>query len=173
VDVDAIAVQGIWWRQAPHGGDPLFRADPPSDGCLQRGDTVGGLYFADNEQTAWAEWYRALAELAVPPDRQMPRDLWRWQVDVGSVADLSDVDRLVAVGLEAPRPVQRQWSAFQALGEGLWREGLRGILAPSAARPTCRVLCLFREAHEVTGATPLRPPITYRHGPAPPIGMTT
>jgi hypothetical protein len=158
VDVDAIAVQGIWWRQAPHGGDPLFRADPPSDGRWQRGDTVGGLYFADNEQTAWAEWYRALAELAVPPDRQMPRDLWH---------------RLVAVGLEAPRPVQRQWSAFQALGEGLWREGLRGILAPSAARPTCRVLCLFREAHEVTGATPLRPPITYRHGPAPPIGMTT
>jgi len=29
VDVDAIVVDGVWWRQVPHGGDPLFRADPP------------------------------------------------------------------------------------------------------------------------------------------------
>lgn len=35
------------------------------------------------------------------------------------------------------------------------------------------VLCLFREADEVAGAMPLRPPITYRHAPAPPIGLTT
>jgi hypothetical protein len=27
VDVDAIAVEGMWWRQTPHGGDPLFRAN--------------------------------------------------------------------------------------------------------------------------------------------------
>lgn len=55
MDVDAIAVAEIWWRQTPHGGDPLFRADPPSDGRWQRGETVGALYFADCEQTAWAE----------------------------------------------------------------------------------------------------------------------
>ena len=72
MDVDAIAVAGIWWRQTPHGGDPLFGADPPSDGRWQRGETIGGLYFADNEQAAWAEWYRALAEFAIPPERQMP-----------------------------------------------------------------------------------------------------
>ena len=35
---------------------------------------VGGVYFADEEQTAWAEWYRTLAEFAIPPDRQMPRE---------------------------------------------------------------------------------------------------
>lgn len=173
MDVDAIAVAGIWWRQTPHGGDPLFRADPPSDGRWQRGETVGGLYFADGEQTAWAEWYRALAEFAIPPERQMPRDLWRWQVDVGEVADLSDADRLAAAGLDAPRPMQRQWPAFQALGERLWAEGFSGVLAPSAARPRKHVLCLFRGADEVAGAMPLRPPITYRHAPAPPTGMTT
>ncbi len=73
----------------PHGGDPLFRGDPPSDGRWQRGEVVGGMYFADSEATAWAEWYRALAEFAIPPDRQMPRDLWRWQIGVERVADLS------------------------------------------------------------------------------------
>lgn len=117
MDVDAVAVEGAWWRQTPHGGDPLFRASPPSDGRWQRGDVVGGIYFADTEQTAWAEWYRALAEFAIPPDRQMPRDLWRWDVAVDRVADLSTADRLAAVGLPAPRPTQREWLPFQEVGE--------------------------------------------------------
>jgi len=92
----------------------------------------------------------------------MPRDLWRWQVDVERVADLSSGDRLVAVGLKAPQPIHRQWPAFQSIGERLWKEGFRGILAPSAARPTQRVLCLFREADDLDAVTPLRPPVTYR-----------
>jgi hypothetical protein len=55
VDIDVIDVKGTWWRQTPHGGDPLFRADPPSDGRWQRGEIVSALYFADTEETAWAE----------------------------------------------------------------------------------------------------------------------
>jgi RES domain-containing protein len=130
VAVDAIVVTGTWWRQTPHGGDPLFRAEPPSDGRWQRGEVVGAFYFADSEDTAWAEWYRALAEFAIPPARQMPRDLWRWEVDVGDVADLSDKDRLNSVGLSRPEPARRTWPPLQAVGERLWREGYRGILAP-------------------------------------------
>lgn len=173
MDVDAIAVNASWCRQTPHGGDPLFRADPPSDGRWQRGETIGGLYFADSEDTAWAEWYRALAEFGIPPDRQMPRDLWRWQIKVEGIADLSTTDRLDAAGLKAPRPSHRDWAAFQDLGERLWREGFGGILAPSAARPGHGVLCLFRDADEVAGASPIRPALTYRRPPAPPVGMTT
>jgi RES domain-containing protein len=173
VDLDATAVTGIWWRHTPHGGDPLFRADPPADGRWQRGETVAALYFADSEQTAWAEWYRALAEFAIPPLRQMPRDLWRWRLDASGIADLSDEGRLRAVGLPLPRPTVRQWPAFQAVGERVWRDGYRGVLAPSAARPDGRVLCLFREAVEVPGAEPERPPATHRHPPPPPTGMTT
>lgn len=173
MDVDAIAVAGLWWRQTPHGGDPLYRADPPSVGRWQQGEAVGALYLADSEETAWAEWYRVLAELAIPPDRQMPRDLWRWQVGVEEVADLSDADRLEAVGLHLPRPTQREWPAFQDVGEQLWRDGHRGVLAPSAARPEHRVLCLLRETDEVAGASPVRPALTYRRPPAPPTGITT
>lgn len=173
MEISAIAVAGAWWRQTPHGGDPLYRADPPSDGRWQRGETVGGLYLADSEETAWAEWYRALAEFAIPPDRQMPRDLWRWQVDLENVADLSDNDPFAAVGLAAPRPVQREWPTFQAVGEQLWREGYRGVLAPSAARPERSVLCLFRDGDEVADASPVRPALMFRRPPAPPAGMTT
>lgn len=133
MSVGAIDVDGVWWRQVPRGGDPLFQADPPSDGRWQRGEIVGGMYFADSEETVWAEWYRALAEFAIPPERQMPRDLWRWQLDVEGVADLSTEDELRSVGLTRPSPTQSEWPAFQALGERIRREGYRGVLAPSAS----------------------------------------
>jgi RES domain-containing protein len=173
VNPDGVAVEGVWWRQVPYGGDPLFRADPPSDGRWQRGETVGGMYFADDEPTAWAEWYRVLAEFAIPPDRHMPRDLWRWQVSAQRVADLSDALKLAAVELTPPRPSQREWATSQAVGERLWRAGYSGVLAPSAARPESLVLCLFRDTDEISSATPLRPPTTYRRAPPPPTGKTT
>jgi RES domain-containing protein len=132
--VEAIDVHGVWWRQLPFGSDPLFRAEPPSDGRWQRGEVVGALYFADSEETAWAEWYRALAEFAIPPDRQMPRDLWRWQIDVED-ADLSNREALREVGLPLPRPTQSEWPTFQGVGERLWREGYAGMLGLSGSRP--------------------------------------
>lgn len=171
--LNTIAVDGIWWRQLPHGGDPLFRGDPPSDGRWQRGEVVGALYFADSEETAWAEWYRALAEFAIPPDRQMPRDLWRWRVDCEQIADLSDTHRLTAAGLMLPRPTHNEWPAFQDVGEQLWRDGQRGVVAPSAARSNHLVLCLFRDSEELASAVPLRPPLTYRRPPPPPTGLST
>jgi hypothetical protein len=173
VEPDAVAIDGVWWRQVPHGGDPLFRADPPSDGRWQRGEIIGGLYFAEDESTVWAEWYRVLAEFAIPPDRHMPRDLWRWQVNASGVADLSDFANLARVELAAPLPSQREWAPSQAVGERLWQAGYSGVLAPSAARPESLVLCLFRETDAITSAAPLGPPTTYRRAPAPPTGMTT
>jgi hypothetical protein len=87
--VDAASVSGVWFRHVPAGGEPLFRPERPADGRWQRGEVVEGFYLADSEETAWAEWYRALAELAIPPMRQLPRDLWRFEVEIQRVADLS------------------------------------------------------------------------------------
>jgi RES domain-containing protein len=173
VDVATVAIRGVWWRQVPHAADPLFRPDPPSDGRWQRGATIRALYFADSEETAWAEWYRALAEFAIPPDRQMPRDLWRWEIEVDEIADLSTVEKLARLDLPQPRPTRGEWFRFRAAGEALWRKGNRGVLAPSAARPTGQILCIFRETDELNGVIPVRPPTTYRRPPTPPTGMTT
>jgi RES domain-containing protein len=134
---------------------------------------VEGFYLADSEATAWAEWYRHLAELAVPPEQQLPRDLWKWRVDV-RVANLSTPARLKKVGLPAPPPPGRaSWSAFQAVGHELYADGWAGLLAPSAARPAGRVLCLFRESVDIPGAKPKGPPLTYDTMPLVPIGLTT
>jgi hypothetical protein len=84
---------------------------------------VEGFYLADSEATAWAEWYRHLAELALPPEQGLPRDLWKWRVDV-RVANLSTPARLKGVGLPAPPPPGRaSWPAFQAVGRELYEEG--------------------------------------------------
>jgi RES domain-containing protein len=168
-----VKVAGRWWRQSPHGADPLRLGSPPASGRWQRGGAVAAVYLADEQETAWAEWYRLLAELALPPAHAMPRDLWRWAVAVEGVADLSTQARLARLGLSPPRPLRATWAPYQAAGERLHRAGYRGALYPSAARPGHLALCLFRDGERVPGARPLRPPITHRDPPAPPRGMRT
>ena len=60
----------------------------PADNRWQRGEVVDALYFADSEETVWAEWYRFLAEAGLPPRQALPRDLWRWRIELPEVADL-------------------------------------------------------------------------------------
>jgi RES domain-containing protein len=154
LDVDAAHVSGRWVKHAYPGSEPLSMRDPPPDNRWQRGDEVDALYLAVDEPTAWAEWYRHLAERGLPPAEQMRRDLWEWEVDI-EVADLSDPGRLARVSLGVPRPGRSAWPRFQRVGETLAAEGWRGILAPSAARPGHPVLCLFRAADgSVGGAVP-------------------
>jgi RES domain-containing protein len=172
LDVTALAVRGRWVKHAPPGTPALPRRDPPPDNRWQRGEVVDALYLADSEKTAWAEWYRHLAELAIPPLAQMPRELWTWKVEV-EVADLASSDRLAAVGLAPPAPGRNSWPAYQSTGEQLWHERWSGLVAPSAARPDGRLLCLFRSADGVNGATPLPRPLLVSEPPAPPTGLRT
>jgi RES domain-containing protein len=170
--VGAFRVSGRWFRHGPLGSPALPVRDPAPDNRWQRGSVVDALYLADSEATAWAEWYRHLAESGVPPNHALPRRLWRWQVDA-DVADLRTAEQLEHVGLEPPAPGRRRWPAYQAVGERLWRDGWPGLVAPSAARPAGLVLCLFRTPAAVEGARPFGRPRLVREPPIPPTGMTT
>jgi RES domain-containing protein len=170
--VDAFRVSGRWFRHGPDGAPALPVRDPPPDNRWQRGAVVDALYLADSEGTAWAEWYRYLAEAGIPPNLALPRRLWRWQVDA-EVADLRTAEELRRVGLEVPSPGRHRWRPYQAVGEQVWRDGWPGLVAPSAARPEGLVLCLFRTAEGVPGARPFGRPRIVREPPVPPTGMTT
>ncbi|THD75204.1 MAG: RES domain-containing protein [Phenylobacterium sp.] len=172
LDVTALAVRGRWVKHTHPGSPPLPVRDPSPDNRWQRGDVVDALYLADSEQTAWAEWYRHLAERAIPPLAQMPRDIWSWQVDV-EVADLSTKQHLGAVGLPLPTPGRKNWPAYQHVGEQLAAEGWKGLLAPSAARTDGTVLCLFRGNRTPDGAEPIPPPRRISEPPPPPTGLRT
>lgn len=168
----AVTASGRWFKHAYPGSPPLPQREPAPDNRWQRGDVVDALYLADSEQTAWAEWYRHLAEAMIPPLAQMPREMWTWQVDA-EVADLSTESRLRAMGLDVPQPGSRTWPRFQKVGERLAADGWAGLLAPSAARPEGKVLCLFRNAAGVGGARPLPPPRMIVEPPPPPVGLRT
>ena len=173
MDVETTSISGIWWRQIPIGGDVHYEPDPPADSRWQPGEIVDALYLADSEETAWAEWYRALAETGLPPLRAMPRDLWRWELSLPDVADLSTTIKLAKVGLPKPSPNKHQWPDFQEVGEELYAEGYPALLSPSAARPDGLVICLFRSERIVPGAVPMPPPETYEEPLRVPQGMTT
>jgi hypothetical protein len=87
LDVEPVSVGGLWVRWSRSGSEAVPKRDPPPDNRWQRGGVVDALYLADEEATAWAEWYRHLAELGVPPDQWLPAHLWSWRVVV-EVADL-------------------------------------------------------------------------------------
>jgi hypothetical protein len=173
LDVDATAVSGVWWRHIPAGADVDYEPPDPADNRWQRGTIVEGLYFADCEATAWAEWYRYLAEAAMAPKQGLPRDLWRWEISLPQVADLSDDDRLARAGLPALEPSRRQWPTFQPVGEALHGEGWHALVSASAARPEGQTLCVFRKATRVPGTRPLPPPTTVTEPPTVPTGMRT
>jgi RES domain-containing protein len=170
---DAVDPAGEWLRHVPHGADARSRPQPPADNRWQRGSVVDALYLADSEETLWAEWYRHLAERGIPPLRPLPRDLWRFQVRSLRIADLSDEERLAAVGLLPPAPGRGNWPHYQEAGERLWREGWQGLLAPSAARPRGVILCLFIDDPTTLPADPVASPATVSAPPPPPTGMQT
>jgi hypothetical protein len=173
LDVDLTAISGVWYRHIPSGADVLYQPPHPADNRWQRGSVVEALYFADSEETVWAEWYRYLAEAGLPPRQGLPRDLWRWEIEMPDVADLRDDHRLARVQLPALRPTRLQWPAFQPVGEQLQREGSPALISASAARPQGFTLCVFRPARVVPGTRPVPPPTTVTEPPVVPTGMRT
>ena len=143
------------------------------DGRWQRGEQIAGLYLAEDTDTVWAEWYRALAELGDPPAERFPRDLWRFSVRLERVADLSQPRALGALGLTEPRPDRAQWPAFQDAGLRLAQDGFEAVLFCSSARPVGLCVCVFATEGGFAGVTPTGTPERITAAPAPPRGMRT
>ena len=173
LDVDTGSIHDFFVRHIPHGGDPFYQPSEPADGRWQHGATVAAWYFADEPDTAWAEWYRALAGTGLPPAQALPRDLWRWRIDLDRVALLDDDTRLARVGLPPPQPTQQQWPAYQNVGDALHDEGYDALVVASAARPTHRNLVVFRSEDDPAGCTPQPPPTLTTDVPLVPKGMRT
>jgi RES domain-containing protein len=168
----AVPVAGTWYRHVPAGAAPM-PGRPAPDGRWQRGEQVAGLYLAQDPATVWAEWYRALAELAAPPDSLLPRDLWRFRVQLEQVADLSQPAALRARGLPDMLPDRSQWAAFQDVGARLAQDGFRAVLFRSSARPAGLCLCVFGTEDGFPGVAPVGHPERVPAAPAPPRGMRT
>jgi len=161
-------VHGVWVRQTAAGVGGLEPGLRPSRWG------VGGspaLYLADNDETAWAELYRGLAERGQPPTAGMPRDLHRVTVNLERVADLRSERARRGFGLPRIRPTRAQWAAFQQIGERLAAEGAQGVLYSSAARTRSLCLCVFEAG--LAGLEVEGEPIRVIAAPPLPRGLRT
>ena len=143
------------------------------DARWQTGAVVRGLYLADCEDTAWAEWLRATAEQGVPPASRLPRAMCPLEVDLDGIADLTSLRLLTRLGLGPMRPTQAQWANTQPAGERLWRDGAAGILSPSAAHEGHTVLTAFRTGPDVLGVLEGNPVTVHDVIPRIPTGLRT
>ena len=168
-----IHVEGTWFRITRPGSEPFVWTDEPADGRWQRGSVVRAIYLGDSEATVWAEWYRHTAELGVPPWRRLPRAVWRVEVDLEEVADLTAEGVLAAHGLLRMDPTRRQWTETQEVGLAYFRDGARAVLAPSAARRGGKVLAVFRRGRAHRGVVAVPPPQRFEKLPAIPRGLRT
>jgi len=110
----------------------------------------------------------------VPAQTRLPRDLWRFEVDLDEVADLTGDGVLAAHGVKSLSPTRRQWPTTQKIGERYFNEGRRGLMAPSAAHEGGLVLAVFRtEPGPIAGLKPIKPPRTFKELPALPTGLRT
>jgi RES domain-containing protein len=168
-----IRIAGTWWRVTRSTADPLALTPEPADGRWQRGSVIRALYLGDTEETVWAEWYRHTSEAGVPPDQRLPRAMWRVDVDLEDVADLTGEGVLAAHGIDQLDPSRRQWTRTQQIGQAYWRDGASAVLAPSAARADGLVLAVFRTAATIPGVAPVPPPRRFRSLPPIPKGLRT
>ena len=138
-------VGGVWVRYASlarRRTEQRQAAQIPAAGRWQPAGTRR-VYLADGEDTAWAEFYRALAERGQSPQDEMPCEVIQVRVDLERVADLRTEKARRALGLPRIRPTRAQWPAFQAVGTQLITAGAHGVLYASAARTRSLCLCVY------------------------------
>jgi RES domain-containing protein len=99
--------------------------------------------------------------------------IWRVEVEIDDVADLTAEDVLARHGIARLDPTRRQWSATQPIGEAYFRDGARAVLAPSAARRGGNVLAVFRRGRGHRGVDAVPPPQRFDRLPSIPRGLRT
>ena len=98
----------------------------------------------------------------------LPRELWRWEIDLPRVADVAHA-RSAAARADAAGSGRRS----RPSANGCYADGWPALVSSSAARPEGRVLCVFRAAREILGAKPLPPPERVSDPPVVPTGLRT
>ena len=89
------------------------------------------------------------------------------------VADLSDMATLSQHGINELQPTRKQWPATQVVGELYYRDGCRGLLAPSAAHVGGQVLTIFRPSADMPGLIVVPPATRHDELPPLPTGLRT
>lgn len=137
--------RGVAYRQQ------AVRYDPRSgEGARRRGgryNPAGSfpvLYLCTTRACAVAEFRREAERQGVGASGLLPRVLYRYDIALDDILDLTDKEVLAILGIESDDLVRRDWKPTQDLGTLAHHLGCQGFVAPSATGVDA-VLVMFVE----------------------------
>jgi RES domain-containing protein len=126
-------LQGIAYRNQPPGFDPRSGA-----GARRRGgrfnppNSFPVLYLAVTPDTAAAELHRAAEGMGLRVAAVLPRELYRYDVDLVRVLDLRDRSIRDALGVTLDELLAADRTRSHQIGEAASRLGVQALVCPSA-----------------------------------------
>ncbi|MDE0232478.1 MAG: RES family NAD+ phosphorylase [bacterium] len=95
-------------------------------------DSFPVLYLCTTRRCASAELKRNAYRQRVPLDQILPRELWRIDVEVGRVLDLTDLFTRDQLGIEWQDLIPDEYRLTRAIGEAAYEQQFQAVLTPSA-----------------------------------------
>lgn len=93
------------------------------------------LYLGTTRLTVIQEFHRLATRQRLQPSQFLPRTLYRFQVDLAGVLNLTDPAVREVLGIDLSSIRADDLTLPQSLGEAAFAAGRTAILAPSAAGP--------------------------------------
>ncbi|HZA40872.1 MAG TPA: RES family NAD+ phosphorylase [Actinomycetota bacterium] len=137
--------RGDGFRQQAPKYDPLS-----GEGARRRGGRFNPprsfpvLYLCTTRACTVAEFLRAGNRHAIGPEGLLPRQLFRYEVGLDRIVDLTDASMLEQLGLAVPDLVGEDLSLTRSIGEAAHALGIQSIRSRSATEQD-DVLAVFLE----------------------------
>ena len=137
--------RGDGFRQQAPKYDPLS-----GEGARRRGGRFNPpqsfpvLYLCTTRVCTVAEFLRAGSRLAIGPEGLLPRQLFRYEVGLDRIVDLTDASILEQLGFAAADLVFEDLSSTRSIGEAAHALGIQAIRSRSATEQD-HVLAVFIE----------------------------
>lgn len=157
---------GRFWHQGPTSRPFGYFADPAdTNGRYHRVSDRGVWYASDQEQAAWAEFFRHFLNGGIDPF-EVRRRVGHVDVDELEVLDLTDETVRQYLDVSIDELTSDDYAVTQQIAQAARRAGLDGILAPAAALEGRRTLVIFPFGMEkiTFGASNLRMPPARMRG---------
>jgi RES domain-containing protein len=125
--------RGDGFRQQAPKYDPLS-----GEGARRRGgrfnppQSFSILYLCTTRACAIAEFLRVGNRLAIGPEGLLPRQLFRYEVRLGHVLDLTDTSIVEQLGMAVPDLVGEDLSLTRSIGDVAYALGIQAIRSRSA-----------------------------------------
>lgn len=133
--VQAVPFRGLAYRQQSPGYDPRSGAGArQAGGRFNPPQSFPVLYLGTSMRTLVAELAKAASRIGLDLDDVLPREVFRYEIELDAVLDLRDPETLAVLGVSLEDLLAEDRTTSIAIGEEALAAGWQAIWCPSAAR---------------------------------------